>query len=784
MTQHAIEERLPPVRGLVCGGNRRGGAFRLSALKQWVHLSKAGYKAEKIDILADGQPRGAVVELLEFAASENLPAAIRLSVAPEEEDLRAFAAAGATDLFYAPAQFRAQTLESLCAACTALGLPLRIQITRPLFEDSEFERVREMLWAEPIWSINLAPWDPFLPDRPCTRTETVRLLEQTASLAEAAVAHGKEVNLLRFPFCLLPRERWAEVLTLPQFYLHHQQYMYEAYDLAQTIHRCSVFGMAAAIEHQLSAGATHYHIIDKVAFPRIISHPSLHVRLWLKHKIVRQFARRTKRGAPLPDTEDAWEAALKEVRAEADRHLLPACRECALKHICDHGMPPLREVLRGAELTPQRAEGVVSPLHFNCGQLKRYDAVDEARRAETDDLEAIAVEARRVIDESTPTRVFGYDEYEIEGRWTDRLIGAVRWWSLTTDRYRSSELARVEPPFTLGFTVGGGMAEQAGFCLADHIYLLCPMIGPTHYIALHVRRDGSYVLLRDGQPVRPTEFTGLFRVPKRLGSVLHPRLCLWNIDGQIQTQSPQLWLNSEPQPDAAPPPVYSVIVPSTRYSRRLQALALGVAHQAGYDLSRIELIVSYVPGLDSNDDLLDSLEAAFPALRIVRCTFTERHVRSRGLMVNEAVRMASGEWVILFDSDIVVPPDFFARLDGVPEDTKFIAPDGRKMLPPAETAQILLGECRPWEDFQSFLDGPGELWHREADGVPVGFCQIVRRSILQELPYAQADHFEGSDWEFSQQVYAKYGKEHRLEGCYVLHLDHGGSQWYGARKQK
>ena len=273
-------------------------------------------------------------------------------------------------------------------------------------------------------------------------------------------------------------------------------------------------------------------------------------------------------------------------------------------------------------------------------------------------------------------------------------------------------------------------------------------------------------------------------MPPRLGGVLHPRLCIWNIDGQIQTQAPQLWEDSEPARARTSRIKYSVVVPSTRYSRRLQALILGVAHQADYDLGRIEVIVSYVPGLDSNDDILDSIESTFPDLRVVRCTFTERHARSRGVMVNEAVRMASGDWVILFDSDIVVPSDFFARLDAVPEETKFIAPDGRKMLTPEDTSKILLGERRPWEEFQALLDGPGELWHQEADGVPVGFCQIVRREILESLPYAQTDHFEGSDWDFSQRVLEQHGKEHRLDGCYVLHLDHGGSQWYGVRKQK
>jgi hypothetical protein len=331
---------------------------------------------------------------------------------------------------------------------------------------------------------------------------------------------------------------------------------------------------------------------------------------------------------------------------------------------------------------------------------------------------------------------------------------------------------------------GGGIADQVGFCFSDHIHIVCPMIDANHHVALHVAADGHYVLLRDGVPVRPSEFGGHLRVPERLGGVLHPRLTIWNIDGHIQTQNLRVWEGGAPNADHAPNVKYSVIVPSTRYSRRLQALMLGVAHQPGYDLRRIEIIVSYVPGLDSNDDLIDSMQEAFPDLRVVRCTFPPAFQQSRGVMVNEAVRMASGEWVILFDSDIVVPPNFFSDLDAVPEDTKFIAPDGRKMLPPDTTAKILLGEIRPWENYQEVLDGEGKMWYREADEVPVGFCQIVRRHILEEIPYDQADNFEGSDWTFSTRVLERYGKEHRMDGVYVLHLDHGGSQWYGVRKQK
>jgi len=44
------------------------------------------------------------------------------------------------------------------------------------------------------------------------------------------------------------------------------------------------------------------------------------------------------------------------------------------------------------------------------------------------------------------------------------------------------------------------------------------------------------------------------------------------------------------------------------------------------------------------------------------------------------------------------------------------------------------------------------------------------------------DHFEIADMHFSMDVLKDIGEEHRLSGAPVLHLDHGGSQWYGTKK--
>ena len=58
----------------------------------------------------------------------------------------------------------------------------------------------------------------------------------------------------------------------------------------------------------------------------------------------------------------------------------------------------------------------------------------------------------------------------------------------------------------------------------------------------------------------------------------------------------------------------------------------------------------------------------------------------------------------------------------------------------------------------------------------------MRTECLEEIPYEELDHFEGADWRFGVAVRQKYGREKRLSGIPVMHLDHGGSQWYGTKK--
>jgi hypothetical protein len=100
------------------------------------------------------------------------------------------------------------------------------------------------------------------------------------------------------------------------------------------------------------------------------------------------------------------------------------------------------------------------------------------------------------------------------------------------------------------------------------------------------------------------------------------------------------------------------------------------------------------------------------------------------------------------------------------------------------TGRILLGEVRPWEEFDAIAETTKDYRYREGDGIPCGFFQCVRREIMDKIAYHELDHFEASDWIFARDVVNTFGKETRLEEVAVLHMDHGGRQWYGTAKHR
>jgi hypothetical protein len=515
--------------------------------------------------------------------------------------------------------------------------------------------------------------------------------------------------------------------------------------------------------------------IDRILLPWVMDHPWVRARVWALHKVTRH------RASALPASPSAAELDVERLHDTRKRARGPVCGACRLQRICDGVTPELERRLPGLTIVSQLGEEVIDPFTFAGAQHKYFDPLDAARRDALDVSDGLAERANALIANTPPSREIDSFDYQVDGTWSWQLPGSLRWFSFAGGEKVSTPLGHFDPPFTLSVTFGGGVADYIGFALGRGCRLLCPMTAYTHRVVLHVEADGRYVLLRDGRPVRPVEFVGEYYAPPRLGKRITPRIAAWNIDGTLGTQAVLLW-NEASAPRIEKSFRVSVVLVCTRYSRRLQACLHNLAHQYGIWQAEIEVIIAFVPGLDATNDVIDSMQLTYPELTIVPAPFAPEYANTKGLMLNECLEKARGEWVMVLDSDIILAPDFLSRLVALPETCKFAIPDGRRMLSRETTARVLLGDIRPWESWRDLMAEPAEYRQREADGVPVGYCQCVRRECLEKVRYEELHHFEGADWKFGKDMRDHYGMEHRIDGVPVLHLDHGSSNWYGASR--
>lgn len=780
------EDRIPPVRGLVSFQNIRGRPFRLDSLKRWLQVERVAYGVQKVDVLIRGAVPPTFGTLLEYARTLDFRLSIRTDCSGPRPNLDLLRQQGLLDVFLCPLNRKGPEVETWFEACKASGLPVRLQLLAPFLEFVDVDREVERMAEAGVAVVNLVLEDPFSRGSRCADAAQSRTVVQRMNeLAAKCCQRGIEANLIGLPFCLAEGPNRACLANSRQFLLDHQHYQYGAYELAKQLYPRSPVVVEKALVALLARHTiTRHRSVDNALLPWLLSKPWLHARVWAWHKLTRHFPLLHRLPRPVENSPEAYEQLVEKVRTRKQRELGEKCSRCRLQRICDGETSLFKRVLPGLSVKPELGEPVVGWQHFARDQAKYYDPIDLDRREFPQISQELARKAKDITANFPPDREIPAEEYEIEGQWTHHMPGANRWYAFTPGEKCSTPLASLSTPFTLAVTFGGGIADYIGFAFGRRGRVLCSMEGFRHRVTLHAAPDGRYVLLRDGQPVRPAEFEGTYYAPPRLASRLSPRIAIWNIDGAIVTQSVLIWEGANGREGDLSRISYSVLIVSSRFSRRLQAVLRTIAHQQDFDLRRLEIIVCYVPDIDATEDLLESFSLAFPHVRVVRSPFPEGFGRAKGFQINESVHLASGEWVILLDSDILLPPNWFRKMDELADTCAFIVPDGRKMLSPIVTGQVLLGEIEPWRCWDELLSSPGEFRLKEAMGVPVGYCQCVKKSCLDSVQYQEFEHFEGADWWFAVQMRERFGPENRLSGLPVLHLDHGGSQWYGTHEQR
>ncbi len=765
---------LPSVRGLILGQNRRGEVVDLTTLRQWLRLSAEAQLVRKVDYWDAQATPARLVPLLEEAAHLGLRLSLRTTMATPVEILAELRDAGLLDMLLFVEALDVDLLSRWTDACAKTTLPLRVQVLAAAIPENPSSALVAALGKAKHVSIALE--DPISPvaSRPS--------LDSIIALATALVDTGVAVYLQDVPFCAVPERLWPCVINEAQRLATPQYYQPAGFDFALKMAPLSPRRIHQAVEISLGQGASFHNLIDNAVLPWILEKPRWFFWLWFLHKLTRRLPLRRPVPAPLPDDLPYLEHALAEQRADRAKQLGPQCIACRLHPICNHPGEPFKGAFPGHPLIPVSGEAIHDPLAFLRDGATWHDPIDTERLNFPEQRKALAEEARCRIAGETPTREIPAESYSIEQHATHRMPASVRWFSFSTAELQSTILGRLSPPFTLALTVGGGIADAVGFSFGRTARILCPMTAYSHQIVLHVDAQGHYVLLRDGVAVPLAAFHDAHRVPERLGSVVEPRIALINVDGQIVTQTVLLWEGESAS--AAEKTRHSVVIVCSRFSRRLQAALQALAHQQGFQHGDLEVLVAYVPGIDATDDVLDSLQSVYPVLTLRRIPFAPDRLRAKGFLINECTALASGDWVTLLDADILLPPDYFVRLDALDADIVFAAPEGRHMLDALATARILLGEIRPWDHYNGLCQQAGEYRHHESDGVPPGFCQSVRRRVFESVRYEELDHFEGSDWWFSRRVMDQFGPVRRLDGMAVLHLEHGGSQWYGTGKQR
>ncbi len=774
----APPELVVPTRGIVPLQNRKGVPWRLLDVLRWLHLSHEAFKTDKIDLLVD---RSTILSLdTLFAAVAQTPSAEKLHLSlrtPVSLPVPPPAHWPALwDVMVTAGPGDARLLLAWLDGIHERGLRARVQWNVPEGQAPDGSDEAKRAVAHPaVAAVTLAVGDPFESVLPASGDQT-RYQRWIEAMADSVRALDVPLSIVGAPFCMVGSEYRPHIRNSRQFYMDPQHYSRAAYDFGLRLFDKRPGTVGKIIQLRLKQGVTYDAPWERRLLELLFTrHPVAYGRIL----VLRTFLRWTSSTRLLP-----YDDALDRTEGRGDAFTLSGgdeaeCRRCSLASICDRRTVRLEHAFPVVPLKAIPGADVHDPMQFARESNRYYDRLDREKASWPAHLEHLASDAALRVANKAPTRVLDSAVYQAENTYSKPLPGAVRWFSIRAGEKISRIFHEAVAPYTVAVTFGGGMADLIGFSLSNHVRVLCPMIAPSHRLVLHVDREGAFVLLRDGVAVRPADVPGHCHAPMRLPTRAQMRLSMWRMDGSLFTQNLAIWCaDKEPAPRDVDRE-FSVIIVSSRFSRRLQATLRCLAHQE-IPRSSFEVIVAYVPGVDGTDDTLSSTERTYPELNMVRSPLPERFVKAKGVAINQAIDIARGRWHLLLDADTLLPSDFLSRVRALGDAPSFVGPDRRKMLPADVTAAILMGEVNPWESWESLLDGPGELRVREGGHLPVGYCQCVRATCTERVRYKELDHFEGADWDFITEIEQTCGPGELLEGLAVLHLDHGGSQWYGA----
>ena len=753
---------LLPRRGLILAHNRRLQYFLERDYHRWAAYCGRVCQCPKMDLLAWGPIPQGLLSTIAYVREFDGAVSLRVDGTVPPDGLETAVQEGLGDVFLCPPDVTVPPFQQWLEACSRLKVPIRLQLQVPRMDPVRAEGLISSLPGAGVRMVTVVLEDPFQPGSTCQTPDEGKQVIEFCNLAAAYLPEaGVELHLVGLPPCLLNPAAAPYAVTARGYRYNHHTYDRQAYLFARRLLSVPPMAGRSMLLLALKRHTVSLNVTDR----------------WLTEKLYIH-------STPL---HNAYMYAAKRWRARHGTALVRTLHDGkgSVLHAPDRGIPGHAEQERAVHLL--RLEGRVltdapgAAVQREVLQPRYYDRFDEERLRQAALWCELAREARELERTVAPSRICDEKEWATYEAFVIPEYGATAWLTSLSGKKVSTQIDMLNLPFMVSVTIGGGIAELAGFQLTPSCKILCPMVETRHTLTLYVREDGRYVLLRDGVPMDPVPIPGEYPAPRRAPCVVRLRFVAWDIEERVSFSPLRLWKQpaSEPVPEAKP--AYSVVIFCTRFARRLSAVLQSLAHQTDFDLSKLEVVVGYVPGLDSTEDVLESLRLTHPHLRVVHATFPYQNVRSKGYVLNQCMEMTSGAHILLLDADTLLPPMLFAALERECPGHPFVFPKGRAMIGPEMTARILQGDKRPWEDWNGLMASADEIRENEALGVPIGYFQCFKRECLETLRYPEYEHFQSADYEFALGLRACFGTEYRLP-FHVAHLDHAGSQWLGAER--
>ncbi len=228
-------------------------------------------------------------------------------------------------------------------------------------------------------------------------------------------------------------------------------------------------------------------------------------------------------------------------------------------------------------------------------------------------------------------------------------------------------------------------------------------------------------------------------------------------------------------------PRISVLVTCHRYLKRFKVCLDSLAAQHLPD-GALEVVVADPGSPDGLASYLKDFAARQKRLRVVHLPLSPRYHRNRGVGINRAFGVSSGQVVVGIDGDIVFPPTLIGELEKqVLGDPRHVYGVRRCFVGRQDTEAILRGELDPTAQFETLSQSGGDGEESPFVGV-LGYCQAVHRSAFARARYPEEfDMINQSDIVFVERLGREAGVQPRfLENLAALHLWHPRN-WAGTQ---